>query len=283
MLARDLVDIPAFDKWRGVVEERVRSALSTDLFPSLAASVRYAGEGGGKLFRPLLTCAMTTDLGGCAERFLTACNVGAAVELLHAASLVHDDLPALDNDLIRRGKPSLHVAFGEGTAVLTGDALVGLAFRFVTESDASDSVIAECLRELSQAWIFLCDGQVRDISGESTGYETIRRKTGALFSAALTCGYLISGNRSEGLREAIGELGYSLGIVFQLLDDVIDTPAGEGHSIPSARVHLEREKKKLFAQLLRCNEILSEPPSFRDLRHLREVIGMVLKMELPQL
>ena len=209
---------------------------------ALEESCRYVSQGGGKRLRGLLACGIAHDLGGeepsCAERALSA---AVALELLHAASLVHDDLPALDNDDIRRGRASCHKAFGEATAILTGDALIGAAFVVVT-SDAglSSDTQARVVRILSHAWWDLCLGQQLDIDQQKgaaspSRAEMIRLKTGALFGASAGCGAVCAGIR-EAVVEDYVTWGTRVGECFQALDDLED-----GERLPEERDAVMRE------------------------------------------
>jgi geranylgeranyl pyrophosphate synthase len=184
-----------------------------------------------------LACAVAHDLGGGvggygAEKALSS---AVALELLHAASLVHDDLPALDNDDTRRGRASCHKAFGEATAILTGDALIGAAFMVLTSDAAIPSdTQARVARILSHAWWDLCLGQQFDIerqrgSETTSRAEMIRLKTGALFGAAVGCGAVCAGIR-EAILEDYVVWGTRVGECFQALDDLDD-----GDRLPDER------------------------------------------------
>lgn len=235
------------DGWRSTIESQlVRVEQWTGRAQpgsALHAACRYVSEGGGKRLRGLLAYAVAYDLtsGGDAARAERALSSAVALELLHAASLVHDDLPALDNDDFRRGRESCHKAFGEATAILTGDALVGAAFVVVT-GDAglpSDSQ-ARVTRTLAHAWWDLCLGQQFDIEQQrgvsgAGRKEMIALKTGALFGAAVGCGAVCAGIREAALGEYI-DWGRRVGECFQALDDLDD---GERDS--SERVVIEQE------------------------------------------
>jgi geranylgeranyl diphosphate synthase type II len=225
--------------WRGMLDSRLAS-LAAYASPSASSSelhsaCAYVVQSGGKRLRGLLTCGVWDDLAGghaSAKKAFLPLASAAAIEVLHAASLVHDDLPALDNDDVRRGRPSCHKAFTESTAILTGDALFGAAiFEVATEPLLSTDVQARACKLLGQAWWDLCLGQQLDIAhkdkssvaGEkrSKYQETIRLKTGALFGASVALGALCAGVRDSALSQ-YAAWGTRVGECFQALDDLED-------------------------------------------------------------
>ncbi|HEX3727026.1 MAG TPA: farnesyl diphosphate synthase [Pirellulales bacterium] len=192
----------------------------------LAEAMRYALLAPGKRLRPTLVVMAAEACGGQRAAALPA---ACAVEMIHAYSLVHDDLPAMDDDDVRRGRPSCHKAFGEAVAILAGDALLTLAFEVLARDVRPHSVAARCCAVLAQAAgaTALVGGQADDLAGEFTSsnllaLESIHaRKTGALFLAALELGALVAGaGRAE--RAALAEYGRRLGLVFQITDDLLD-------------------------------------------------------------
>jgi geranylgeranyl diphosphate synthase type II len=188
-------------------------ALAPEL-GTLEESMRYALESGGKRIRPVLCAAVAEAAGGSVERALPA---AAAVELVHTFSLVHDDLPALDDDAERRGRPSAHVAFGEGAALLAGDALLVEAFRLVLSYDTTEPA-----RELASATLGMIGGQHRDISGDDDDLTELHRlKTGRLFSASVGLGLWAAGVPApeQAPWRAFGD---DVGLLFQAVDDVLD-------------------------------------------------------------
>jgi geranylgeranyl pyrophosphate synthase len=197
---------------------------------TLQSATTYVLQGHGKRLRALLPLALSSDLTGSGEVSKPpALRVGIALEMLHAASLVHDDLPALDNDDMRRGRPSCHRKFTEATAILTGDFLVGRAFSAVTEGSLSPMQRLRVLTTLAQAWSDLCMGQQVDID-RPTDAEEVQRlmelKTGALFGAATACG-AICADCDEDLTSRFRLWGTRVGVLFQRLDDIAD---GDGTS-----------------------------------------------------
>jgi len=180
----------------------------------LGGVLRYVLEAGGKRVRPVLCLAVAEAAGGSIEHALPA---AGAVELVHTFSLVHDDLPALDDDAERRGRPSAHVAYGEGVALLAGDALLAEALRLVLSYDRPDQA-----RELVAATLGMIGGQHRDITGDDADLAQLHRlKTGRLFSASVGLGLWAAGvpEHEQAPWRAFGE---ELGLLFQLVDDVLD-------------------------------------------------------------
>ena len=198
-------------------------------------AVRYAALAPGKRLRPYLVVRCCELVGG---REDDAWPVASAIECVHAFSLVHDDLPAMDDDDLRRGKPTCHIQFDEATAILAGDALVTLAFELLTRTNepavAARPVIPVCrlVRELAEGtgWAGMIGGQMDDISGQSQPPDldrTIsihRRKTARLFETACRLGALVGGG-DDARVDALGSYGQSLGRAFQIADDLLDVTA----------------------------------------------------------
>lgn len=188
-------------------------AFSPDL-GGLEEAARYGLESGGKRIRPVLCLAVAEAAGGAVDESLAA---AAALELVHTFSLVHDDLPGLDDDAERRGRPSAHVVFGEGTAVLAGDALLAEAVRLALSYD--DPGIA---RELVEATLGMIGGQYRDVTGDVADLAEVERlKTGRLFAAAVGLGIRVAGVPA-GEQASWRAFGDELGLLFQVVDDLID-------------------------------------------------------------
>jgi geranylgeranyl pyrophosphate synthase len=165
------------------------------------------------------------------------------IEAIHAASLVHDDLPALDNDDFRRGKPSCHKAFDEATAVLTGDLLFGIGFKSVCSTRFTASQKALLTERLADTWMSLCVGQQIDITGVSgTARERmLTLKTGALFACAAEWG-AIAGSADAAQQARFRDWGNRLGVLFQWLDDLAD---GDGELVDSQRIAREKDALRL--------------------------------------
>ena len=208
-----------------LVLERMLSK-ATDVPSRLADAMRYAVLGGGKRIRPRLVYA-SGRLAGAPVEVLD--HAAAAVEFVHAYSLVHDDLPAMDDDDLRRGRPTVHVAFDEATAILAGDALQALAFGTVCADGVDAAVSSRWVRLLAAAAGAegMVGGQVLDLEGETRRLnaheleQLHRRKTGALLHAAVAMG-AAAGNVSGAKADALDRFGAEIGLAFQIHDDVLD-------------------------------------------------------------
>jgi farnesyl diphosphate synthase len=221
------------DGWRARVDAALAQALpSPDSPPQrLHAAMRHAVLLGGKRMRPLLVYATGTAFGA-DEASLNAPAV--AVELVHAYSLVHDDLPAMDDDALRRGQPTVHVAFDEATAILAGDALQSQAFAAIANSALPDAARAARCAELASAAAGMCAGQALDIdaTGQAAAFDiaSLERlhalKTGALLRAAVRMGAIAAG-ADAGSRSTLDRFANALGLAFQVRDDLLDV---EGES-----------------------------------------------------
>lgn len=195
----------------------------------LQEAIRYSLLTPGKRLRPMLVMLAAEACGGTAEGAVPA---ACAVEMIHTYSLIHDDLPSMDNDDSRRGKPTSHKKFGEGIAILAGDALLALAFEVVARDIQPADVAAACCAELAVASgaTALVGGQCDDISQEvSTGSRALldsihNRKTGALFLASLRLGALVA-RASDIQHRALNRFGANLGLAFQITDDLLDHAA----------------------------------------------------------
>jgi geranylgeranyl diphosphate synthase type II len=220
--------------------------LSTlQLNPDLGAqqrSMRYALEG-GKRIRAVI-CLATAEAAGVAPE--AALPAAGALELVHAFSLVHDDLPALDDDDERRGRPSAHVAFGEGVALLAGDALLVEAFRLALVYPSTGPA-----RELAAATLGMIGGQYLDITGDHADLDELHRlKTGRLFAASVGLGLQAAGvpEAEQGPWRAFGE---QLGLLFQVVDDILD---GDGYA---ARLGADAARDVARDAALRAHAALS--------------------------
>jgi geranylgeranyl diphosphate synthase type II len=184
----------------------------------LEEALRYSLLGGGKRIRPVLCLATGEALGGDAAEYLPA---ACALELVHTFSLVHDDLPALDNDDLRRGQPSAHVQFGEAVAILSGDALLTEAFRLVLAYPSPEPA-----RELAAATLGMIGGQYVDITSngnlDGEGLAALHQlKTGKLLGACVGCALAVAGTTPE--RQAgWRRFGAEVGLLFQIVDDILD-------------------------------------------------------------
>ena len=220
-------------------------------------SMRYSIFAGGKRLRPILTIAAYQVAGGSQDAILVpAC----ALELIHTYSLIHDDLPCMDDDDTRRGRPTNHKVFGEAMAVLAGDALTALAFECLLAEDPKDrfpeGAQLEAARAVARAigTVGLVGGQVMDISNDArdgrkeTLEETCGRKTGALIETSLECGGLLAGADSRVL-DALRRYGRGLGLGFQIIDDVLNV-TGDPKQMGKAAHSDEARDMVTFASLL---------------------------------
>ena len=207
------------EELRELVEAHLRELALTPEVAGLEEAMRYTLDAGGKRIRPVICLATAEAAGTEPERALPA---AAAVELVHTFSLVHDDLPAMDDDDERRGRPSAHVAFGEGVALLAGDALLAEAFRLALAYPTP-----EVARELAGATLGMIGGQYLDVTGASVDLAALHRlKTGQLFAAAVGCGLWAAG-LPESEQAPWRAFGDELGLLFQIVDDVLD---GDGYA-----------------------------------------------------
>lgn len=192
--------------------------------------MRYSLLAPGKRLRPRLVLLAAEACGGSIENALPA---ACAVEMVHAYSLIHDDLPAMDDDDLRRGRPTCHRVFGEAMAILAGDALLALAFATVAEGIRPASIAAACCAELATAAgpCHLVGGQADDLAGVEADGSVVRlesihqRKTGALIRASLHLGAMVAGAQADELA-GLEVYGRALGLAFQITDDLLDV-AGE--------------------------------------------------------
>jgi farnesyl diphosphate synthase len=229
-------DAPHLAAWSEPQLARVEAALSdwvgVDAPVQLGDAMRYAVLDGGKRLRPLLVFAASEAVGGQAEAALRA---ACAVELIHAYSLVHDDLPCMDNDVLRRGKPTVHVKFGEADALLAGDALQALAFELLTPDGDSvaPAVQASLCRLLARAAGSqgMAGGQAIDLASvglaldEARLREMHRLKTGALLQGSVEMGAACGGALAADALAALREYGAAIGLAFQVVDDILDVVA----------------------------------------------------------
>ena len=221
-----------FMVWRAAQQDRVEQALSSwvaaDVPAGLGLAMRYAVLDGGKRLRPLLVLAAGEAVQGDGAAALRA---ACAVELIHAYSLVHDDMPCMDNDVLRRGKPTVHVRFGEAQALLAGDALQALAFELLVPDDGSmpPALSAALCRQLALAAgaTGMAGGQAVDLASvglslDQAALEAMHRlKTGALLQASVMMGVATAHVHADVTRE-LSAYGASLGLAFQVVDDILD-------------------------------------------------------------
>jgi geranylgeranyl diphosphate synthase, type II len=202
------------EEHRATVEAWLAGLELSPELGGLEEAVRYALEGGGKRIRPVLCLATTEAAGGDPQEALPA---AAAIELVHSFSLVHDDLPALDDDEERRGRPTAHVQFGEAHAILAGDALLAEAFALALRYPTT-----EIARELALATSGMIGGQYLDVNGGKPDRAALNRlKTGRLFEASVACGLLAAGV-TEANQQPWRAFGADYGFLYQAVDDLLD-------------------------------------------------------------
>lgn len=228
--------VSLFDEAAGVITDNVDKALSLVLekqFASLTLqeAMKYAALNGGKRFRPLLIMASGALFD---VSFETLLPVGTAVELIHAYSLVHDDLPAMDNAHTRRGKPSCWRQYDEATAILVGDGLLTLAFEVISSSSLPPSIALELVTKLAKASgpSGMVAGQMLDIRQEHNNDLNLiinlqRLKTGDLIAFCCEAGAIMAG-QDPFIKKQLKEVGYKTGLIYQMMDDLLDKK-GEAH------------------------------------------------------
>jgi farnesyl diphosphate synthase len=234
-----------FSAWSAANLQTIEQALSDWITPyspaNLGEAMRYAVLDGGKRLRPLLVLATSQAVGGLPDAALRA---GCATELIHAYSLVHDDMPCMDNDVLRRGKPTVHVQFGEATALLAGDALQALSFELLTPmSDAASrteegaSIVPAAMQAQLCALLARAAGYTGMAGGQAIDLASVGKplteldlrtmhsaKTGALLRACVMMG-AACGRVSPQALEQLDIYGQRLGLAFQIVDDILDVTA----------------------------------------------------------
>ncbi len=286
-----------FDTWADEALARIESLLDAwvplEAPAGLGEAMRYAVLGGGKRLRPLLVlaaCEAVAGDGAAADR------AAVSVELIHAYSLVHDDMPCMDNDVLRRGKPTVHVAFGEAQAMLAGDAMQALAFEVLTPDAGMDPVLqANLCRLLSRAsgHAGMAGGQAIDLAaiGQPLSEVQLRdmhqRKTGLLLRASVQMGAACGFHDAEA-EQALCTYGSAIGLAFQVVDDILDVTqdsatlgktAGKDEEAgkPTYVSVMGLEASRRYAARLRDEALaaLDEAPSLHSLR-LRELAFRVV-------
>ena len=215
-------------EYKALIDTKLAEYFRADDMPQagLFEAMRYSLNAGGKRIRPILVLEFCRITGGDCDKALP---VACAIEMLHTYSLIHADLPCMDNDDLRRGKPTNHVVYGECTATLAGDALQAEAFGTILRSELPAESRAECARILADAVGAdgMCGGQFLDMIGENKKLtaqeldEINSRKTGALLIAACTMGVAAAGGSDKQL-EAAAMFGAAIGAAFQIRDDMLD-------------------------------------------------------------
>jgi geranylgeranyl diphosphate synthase type II len=215
-----------------LLDARLTAPFQAGEATRLAEAMRYSLEAGGKRVRPVLCLLAAEAVGGRAEDAVPG---ALALEYVHTYSLIHDDLPAMDDDDLRRGRPTNHKVFGEGHAILAGDGLLTAAFGVLAAGPGDAPTLLEALSILAEAagWRGMVGGQALDLEGETLEHYDLdhlrlihRLKTGALLRAALEMGAVLGGAGSAE-REALRAYGEAIGLAFQIQDDILDATATE--------------------------------------------------------
>ena len=252
-MAFDLV--PFLTDRKQVIDDALDRYLPDELeYPEIIhKAMRYSIFAGGKRLRPILVLTAAEAVGGDIQRVIPA---ACSVEMLHTYSLIHDDLPAMDDDDFRRGKPTCHKAFGEAVAILAGDALLTHSFHVMTEhSVLPPERVIRAVGELTRAagTLGMIGGQVVDISceGKPTDTETLdyihRHKTGALLTASVRIGGILAGAEDRQL-EYLTKFGAHLGLSFQIMDDILDI-IGETQKLGKTAGSDQRKQKATYPAL----------------------------------
>ncbi|MEY4447801.1 MAG: hypothetical protein RLZZ433_816 [Pseudomonadota bacterium] len=225
------------------VEQALKKGIDAHAPAQLGEAMRYAVLDGGKRVRPLLVLAAAEAIGVDLEAAtvsdqpssLAALNAACAVELIHAYSLVHDDMPCMDNDVLRRGKPTVHVQYGEAQALLAGDALQALAFEFLTPQDGSTDLAVQAIQvgllARASGYEGMAGGQAIDLASvglpltEAQLRQMHRLKTGALLLCSVQLGAVSAGKPSAVVMDALSRYAQALGLAFQVVDDILDVTA----------------------------------------------------------
>jgi len=228
---------PAFEAWTRQVQQDIEGALDGFLPPAdciphkLHEAMRYTTLGGGKRVRPLLAYAAGALFGAEADALA---RVASAVEMIHVYSLVHDDMPCMDDDALRRGKPTVHVAYDEATALLVGDTLQAQAFQVLADSETVPPArLLQMVRLLAQAAgsSGMCGGQAIDLAsvGLALNREELERmhqlKTGAMLRVSVLLGALAGRDLTQDELQALDTYSAAVGLAFQVVDDVLDATA----------------------------------------------------------
>lgn len=259
-----------------MIEETLKKYIATIPEGNLKHAISYALLGNGKRVRPMLSMTLLESLGINPQPYLNAL---VAVELIHTYSLIHDDLPSMDNDTMRRGKPTVHIAFDEGTAILAGDALLTDSFYLVTETkaltgDEKSQIISILAKKAGSLGMVL--GQIKDIESEKKQItiddlnQMYELKTANLIQASLMTAAVIGAKKDISLYES---LGYYIGLIFQIQDDILEytlTPDETGKSKSD-----ELREKPTYVSLLGLDKsrfILNQYT--QKLNHLIQTLGL---------
>ena len=265
-----------FDAWAAAELDAVESALDAwvpaDAPAGLGQAMRYGVLDGGKRLRPLLVLAAAQAVDGEREAALRA---ACAVELIHAYSLVHDDMPCMDNDVLRRGKPTVHVQYGEAAAMLAGDAMQALAFEVLTPDATDGEPMAPALQARLCGLLARAAGHAGMAGGQAIDLASIgkpltedvlrdmhRRKTGALLQGSVLMGAATGGCDPAALA-ALSDYGAALGLAFQVVDDILDVTQ-ESHTLGKTAGKDEHHNKPTYVSLMGLEAAQRHALALRD-------------------
>ena len=213
------------------IDSRLEYHLSQLSNNAVTDAMAYSVKNGGKRIRPFLALEFSK---ACCGDLSSALDFGCAIEMIHTYSLIHDDLPCMDNDDMRRGKPSCHIAYGEDNALLAGDGLLTYAFKLITlANNVPEANIIKAVRCLSENSSGMIDGQVLDLQFETSEptpedvLEMYKLKTGCLLIASCQLGCLSSNKYDEKMSQAAYDYAINLGLAFQIMDDILDVTSDE--------------------------------------------------------
>ncbi|WP_334189609.1 polyprenyl synthetase family protein [Noviherbaspirillum sp.] len=290
---------PAFLDWMKSVQSAMEEALGAmlpdqrDTPHRLHEAMRYAALDGGKRVRPLLVCAAGELFGASREDLMRA---ASAVEMIHVYSLVHDDMPCMDDDALRRGKPTVHVKYDDATALLVGDALQTQAFLVLSEGEGDAARKLSMVRILAEAAgsVGMCGGQAIDL--DSVGVRLTRpeleqmhrMKTGALLRAAVLLGAVCGKALSEAERASLEAYADAVGLAFQVVDDVLDATADSAtlgktagkdaaDNKPTYVSILGLEESRNLAEKLRNDAHRALMPFEQEARRLRDLADFIVQ------
>lgn len=258
------MDLKAYlDEKRRMVDEELRRYAPQPEGPAaeVGRAMSHSLFAGGKRLRPILCVAGARAVGGDEHRVLP---VACALEMIHTYSLIHDDLPAMDNDDLRRGKPTCHKVYGEAVAILAGDGLLTEAFRLMTRADLSGGLEPRALLDVialiarAAGYEGMVGGQVVDIQSEGKAVDPSlvefihTHKTGALIAASVSSGAILGGGDKEQVK-AITSYGQGIGLAFQIADDILDIE-GDAKAMGKRAGGDVRKKKITYPSVLGLNE-----------------------------
>ncbi len=284
-----------FARDKQLVDTALNKYLPEDTIPEIIAkAMRYSLFAGGKRLRPILILVAYRTIGG--RKIEDVLPAACAVEMIHTYSLIHDDLPAMDNDDFRRGKPSCHKAFGEAIAILTGDALFAKAYEVLLKTKTAPENMVYITKLLSSAVGIdgIIGGQVMDIvsNADSKDEELLKyihiNKTAKFISSCLVIGALLADAYKEELK-AIKKIGDTIGLAFQVVDDILDVKSTKANLGKS--VHKDEEQKKLtypafygldesiekaHKLLKKSKSIMKKELKFRDVTELEHIAELMV-------